>query len=308
MAEWAPPQIVWGCDPARQLECRWLEHLLGCGQQFPAWDQPPPPLPRPGPLILVESGLLRLERAPGARRLEGLRQARAERLAVLAGLGPFGVIHLSDEEGLDGDALYPQLPPGTVVWRNFPYPRFPNARVFPIGPRAEFLEASLAVAAAVPASSRAYPWAFMGTLWSSGSRTLAASLFLRALPQGFFFGGSRFGQGLPPRAYRQQLLASAFALCPEGDRHLDTFRLYESLQAGCIPVLVDQRAMASALLGPHTVLPVFASWPQALCWVRQLLADPVELDATQARVGAWWRQHRGALAGAMRHTLIGPAC
>lgn len=36
-------------------------------------------------------------------------------------------------------------------------------------------------------------------------------------------------------------MQSAFAFCPEGDRHLDIFRLYESLQAGSIPVLVDQR-------------------------------------------------------------------
>jgi len=144
------------------------------------------------------------------------------------------------------------LSPSTVIWRNFPYPRFqarPGLHVFPIGPRAEFLDPELHASASSPASCRSFPWAFMGTLWASGSRTLAASLFLRALPQGFFFGGNRFGQGLALTHYRGHLLQSAFALCPEGDRHLDTFRLYESLQAGCIPVVVDQRSMALAMLG-----------------------------------------------------------
>ena len=86
------------------------------------------------------------------------------------------LMHLSDEEGLDGDVLYPQLPDGTTVWRNFSYPRFDKQqrvliRNFPIGPRREFLECG-----SWPlASQRSFPWAFMGTLWIR-QRLLATSL------------------------------------------------------------------------------------------------------------------------------------
>lgn len=306
MAEGRGCELVWGCDPSRQLERGWLEALLAPSRQL-RWPLEAGVMLDPAvPTVLVESGLLLLERDPGPARLEQQAQQRRQRLEQLRGHGPFVLMHLSDEEGLDADGFYPLLPEQTMVWRNFPYPRFqgrPGLQAFPIGPRAEFLDPSLQAVAATPASHRPFPWAFMGTLWASGSRTLAASLFLRALPQGCFYGGSRFGQGLPLPHYRGQLLQSAFALCPEGDRHLDTFRLYESLQAGCIPVVVDQRCQAMAMLGTTPPFPLFSSWPEALVWVQEVLAEPEQLDATQATVRLWWQTRCMELSQAMRHTL-----
>ena len=161
------------------------------------------------------------------------------------------MVHLSDEEGLDGDDLYAQLPATCQIWRNFPHPRFrSDSRVssFPIGPRDLFLGKD-DLMAGIPSSKRPFPWAFMGTLWASGSRTVAVSHFLRSLPQGFFYGGKSFGMGLPLLQYRYRLMQSVFALAPEGDRHLDTFRLWESLCCGCIPLVVDHDSSAEALLG-----------------------------------------------------------
>lgn len=302
------PLLVWGCDPSRQLEVGWLQALLGPFPSVEAWQQPLRlPENRPSALVLIESGLLRLERSPNPERLSQQRQERLERLTTMIGVAPLGLLHLSDEEGLDADELYPMLPPQTVIWRNFDYSRLVGSRVFPIGPRADFLSPDLCTQALQPASQRFFPWAFMGTLWASGSRKLAASLFLRALPQGFFYGGSGFGRGLPVDRYRQHLLNSAFALCPEGDRHLDTFRLYESLQAGCIPVVVDQRGMAASLLGDLAPWPVFNTWPDALAWVQDLWKRPVQLDATQRAIASWWKQRQAGLAIAMRHTLHLPA-
>ena len=305
MPETRKPLVLWGCDPRRQFESAWLQTLLGSVQHVQVGA--PQGAVRPG-AVLVETGLSRLERHPDPLQVEQTLALRRQRVQWLSAAGRFGVIHLSDEEGFDGDELYPLLPQGTVVWRNFPYPRHQGVRVFPIGPRAEFLEPALNAPARRPASSRPFPWAFMGTLWASGSRTRAASLFLRALPQGFFHGGRGFAQGLPLADYRHHLLQSAFALCPEGDRHLDTFRLYESLQAGCIPVLVDQRSMAQPLLGPSAALPVFERWEQALAWVQQLLQQPALLDNTQAAISAWWQWRRQSLTGAMRHTFGLPLC
>lgn len=299
-------QMLWGCDPSRQLEVGWLHSLLKPLQQVANWAGNSLPL-NPGiETVLVESGLHYLEHSPDPARVEQVQQQRRSRLRALQRAGSFGLIHLSDEEGLDGDLLYPLLPPGTPVWRNFPYPRFKcrrELRMFPIGPRVEFLRADLQPLACRPASTRPFPWAFMGTLWASGSRTLAASVFLRAMPKGFFYGGRGFAQGLPLAAYQQRLLLSSFALCPEGDRHLDTFRLYESLQAGCIPVLVDQRGMARDLLGAAAPLPVFPNWLAALGWVQGLLASPCQLDCTQMRIARWWQQRHESLGIAMRHTF-----
>ena len=280
-------QLIWGCDPALQLERGWLHSLLASTplQVVQSSEIRAVELSDGTPRVLVESGLLRLERQPSEERLRAQQQARVERLQRLEGAGPFTLVHLSDEEGFDGDELYPMLPQGTPIFRNFPYPRFPAALNFPIGPRTEFLVPGLEVAAA---STRPLPWAFMGTLWASGSRFEATALFLHALPQGYFFGGRRFGQGLPITDYRDVLAQSVFALCPEGDRHLDTFRLYESLQMGCLPLIVDRAEQASALLGSDYPLPVFVSWAEALAYAQAQLQQPQILDHQQQRLAVWW--------------------
>ena len=128
----------------------------------------------------------------------------------------------------------PHRSPSTIViWRNFPYPRFQRAvrgcTGSPIGPRAEFLDPGVRIGRGCRpglriARSPGLSWARCGR---SGSRTLAASLFLRALPQGVSLVERASDMGLSLLSSYQGLSAcyeAHFALCPEGDRHLDTFR------------------------------------------------------------------------------------
>jgi hypothetical protein len=297
-----PVALIWGCDPQLQLEAAWIRSLLA-GLEVQETVGIPAGFLAEGPIVLVESGLLRLERQLSQDRLSQLRYQRAQRLEALAGFGGFVLIHLSDEEGLDGDELYPMLPKSTRVWRNFPYARFVHfsvlIRSFPIGPRAEFL----GNLSCLPAEQRSYPWAFMGTIWGSGSRSLATSLFLRNLPQGMFFGGQRFGVGLPLAQYQAVLAQSAFALCPEGDRHLDTFRLYESMQMGCVPLIMNFRNQAEMLLGPASPVPVFYEWCEAVEFARFFLNDLKSLNNLQERVRHWWRRKREEISRAILSDL-----
>ena len=299
-------QLFWGCDPRRQFEVAWLLELLEplrISQFDASAGLEPKEVRRDQPRLLVESGLMRLEANPDRARLQQQHQLRQQRLAALAAAGSLVLVHLSDEEGLDGDLLYPLLPAGTRVWRNFVYSRFGRSdgvETFPIGPRHEFLGQQPHRAAA----DRTDPWAFMGTLWASGNRTLAVSTFLRALPAGQFHGGRHFGVGVPLELYRRRLLDSVFALCPEGDRHFDTFRLYESLQMGCLPLVVERHNQARALLGPAFPLPVFDSWAQALAFVQHQLPNPEGLNQLQHQVQRWWSAYRQDLAASLRASLL----
>ena len=301
-------RLVWGCDHRLQFEYPWICRLVEPADHFYEFRHADfSELSCDTTNVLVESGLLTLKRSRSQKQYNDLQLQRKIRIQQLSDLGNFSVIHLSDEEGIDGDSLYPLLPRGTVIWRNFYHPRHCknyNASCFPIGPRGQFLKSSILNFAKQPASQRLYPWAFMGTLWTSGSRFLATSLFLHALPKGFYFGGNRFGQGLPMKDYKNVLLQSSFALCPEGDRHLDTFRLHECLQAGCIPVVVDNRSMAPDLLGDNPPFPVFNCWPDALRWVQQLLNNPPQLDEIQSGVSYWWHNRKSFFANVMRSSLF----
>ena len=207
---------------------------------------------------------------------------------------------MSDEEGNDGTSLYPEIPHSSVIYRNFPHlhlhTHHPHINSFPIGPRDLFLSDNSTF---VLSSNRTYPWSFMGTLWPTGSRKLAVSKFLTFLPNGFYHAASGFGQGLPLDQYRSIQLDSTFSLTPEGDRHLDTFRLWESLSCGCIPLVNDHLNSASLLLPNGHPIPVFQSWDSALLYAKDLLQEPKRLDHKQMIITRWWRQYCSDLRSQM---------
>ncbi|WP_320675943.1 hypothetical protein [Prochlorococcus sp. MIT 1300] len=299
-------QFIWGCLPERQFESYWLSQILFplniTSIQASSGLNPEELLPHV-PKVLIESGLLFLERQVAISRLERLQIERSQRIDLLVQNGPFIVLHISDEEGFDGDTLYTMLPKDVPVWRNFPYPRFAQTdqiSSFPIGPRREFFGFQPFVLAA----DRMYPWTFMGTLWMSGSRTRAVSLFLRSLPNGQYFGGKQFGIGLPLDIYKRYLMSSVFALCPEGDRHLDTFRLYESLQMGCIPLVVDRFEQAKSILGDSFPIEFFEDWEDALSFAMLALESPVRINEMQKMCQSWWINFKADLSIQIKHSLF----
>jgi hypothetical protein len=58
-------------------------------------------------------------------------------------------------------------------------------------------------------------------------------------------------------AFRKELLASAFALSPPGIYNPDCFRIYESMFAGAIPIIL--RHFQFQPLGDHPI-PMLNSW------------------------------------------------
>ena len=149
---------------------------------------------------MVESGLIRLRRDVHKSDLAQHDNLRRSRYSSIPQDMPFCVIHLSDEEGYDADSFYSFLPPSKcVIWRNFYHQRHANLGLnlytFPIGPRSIFIPLPSFVS--LPSvDNRIYPWSFMGTIWSSGSRFEAVSRFLVSQPQGYHLASKGFGSGL----------------------------------------------------------------------------------------------------------------
>lgn len=295
--------LIWGCDPASQFETKWIYSLLSGSSDIisHSWynnnlsdDITPEYFP-----ILVESGLKRLEKNPSFLSLSELHDSRLNRLHALSTFSHYALIHLSDEEGFDAESFYRFLQPNTSIFRNFYHPRLnkfsKNILSFPIGPRHVFIDSHLTLDSLCPSSKRHYPWSFMGTLWPNGSRKYSVSLFLRSLPDGFFYGGHQFGSGLPLLSYKKVLCNSIFALAPEGDRHLDTFRLWESLSCGCLPLVVNYHQAAVHLLPNNFPLPIFDSWKSALSFAIGHLSDKNELNKLQIDTFTWWLSYKSTI-------------
>jgi hypothetical protein len=141
-----------------------------------------------------------------------------------------------------------------------------------------------------PAALRRYSWSFVGQMKASRLAMVAAfqpiEPALMVKTPGL---GDVSGRRINKNEYNAILADSIFAPCPMGNALLDTFRLYESLELGCIP-LVEKRLgidYFGNLLGPNPI-PAFRSWQEAAKFVGTAITDSQGLRALQHEIANWW--------------------
>jgi len=89
--------------------------------------------------------------------------------------------------------------------------------------------------------------------------------------------------------YKAVLFDSKFVLCPRGFRSVDTFRLYEALECGAIPVAETETPIDyfEDFFGPYPFLS-YIEHEHAVSQVNELLSQPDELVRVQERCRTWW--------------------
>lgn len=149
------------------------------------------------------------------------------------------------------------------------------------------------------------------TLWGqyTHERRIAAFNALAYLPPKVMVSQLRtpgFTQGQPPMEYAKAMAMTKVALAPSGPDTPESFRLYEALEAGCIPV-VDAASPRRVdhdywlrVLGQHP-LPTIRVWSDLPGYVERLLDG---WPANAARVSAWWQQWKRDLAYLLYDTLV----
>jgi hypothetical protein len=153
---------------------------------------------------------------------------------------PFVAIHLSDET-LGDDVGFYHLGMCKHIFRTYYHPmvsKYPHVTTIGLGYKTGFTR--IQVSTEYP---RFYHWCFAGNLHSASRLSQVVSYcplfpyYLHTTMDGF---SSK--DGLTVDKYKHMLLSSKFALCPQGQGNLDTFRFYEALEAGCIPVVLRETA------------------------------------------------------------------
>ena len=88
-----------------------------------------------------------------------------------------------------------------------------------------------------PAEERYNAWVFAGT--PHGERSKMLDTFELIKPnQTHECSGFCSADALTTRGYAEMMNNAVFALCPPGQDSMDSFRVYEALEAGCIPVVL----------------------------------------------------------------------
>ena len=143
-----------------------------------------------------------------------------------------------------------------------------------------------------PAGERTHRWSFAGEIKASRAAMVAA---LAGVPGAVH--DTRTGAPLARGDYRALLADSVFLPCPMGNVVLETWRLYEALEQGCIPI-VEARPTIDywrRLFGDHPI-PTVRDWHEAPALIARLAP---EATALQARVHGWWATHKRVLRDRM---------
>lgn len=210
----------------------------------------------------------------------------AEFLARVRAAGGCGLFHIGDEYLRSNLTNYAAF---DFVVRMMSARPMNVPGVFPL---ALGLTNNLGPAVTTRVSERPLTW-FFGGDWKA-DRSVMANAF-RHLPGGFLsmprsFYGER---GISRADYLSKLASAKFAPCPAGNVCIETFRPYEALHFGAIPLLPKTRLADpyGDVLGKHP-LPTFYDWGAARRFAESQLKSPKALDSLQAECLDWWAKEQ----------------
>jgi hypothetical protein len=287
-----PPKLVWQIPLDDSWESNWLRYLLsglnvteivdGRHQEFHDGS------------IIVDSHLKVAKRSYYFEMLK-----RGHR---------FAIVHVSDEGYIDDYGAYSLA---NVVVRNHwcrLHASDKKVLVVPLG-----IMNGFEVTSRKPARDRRYAWSFAGNVGKSTRAAMVAAM--SAVEGGHLHRSDRIGPltsktrpssqlPLTIADYVQLKSETIFVPCPTGWENLDSFRVGEALEAGCIPI-VERRPLYDyfrRLFGEHPMITV-SSWSEAPGIIAELRSDPAELESRRHACENWWQDHRRTTAQRVQDTI-----
>lgn len=207
------------------------------------------------------------------------------------------LILTGDEEGAFPSERFVDIP-STRLWVMTPQPRRnygQRAHLFgtgwPPGIRAVLRDAQ---------HDHRRPWAFMGQVTHARREDCVLMLQQRAdREEGWLVESPGFTQGESQPDYWRHLHAAKVVPCPSGPCSPDSFRAFEALEAGCVPIadnaLSDGSVQAfwERIFGAVPFPTVEGHWARESETIDQVLADwPQRAN----RVFAWWQRQKRLMA------------
>lgn len=211
----------------------------------------------------------------------------------------YAVIDLSDETRNSSTASYDSA---NFVLRNYYRPNMANHVLhIPLGYNTGFTT----VSDNPPADKRSHVWAFVGQRWDQTRQQMRE--YMMSVPGGKIHVAENESYRLSPvdmsRVYRD----SVFVPAPHGWFVIDSFRVTEALEAGCIPI-VETSDYWTKLYGEVPPFPQINNWSQAPGMIRNLLANPAELEALRLRCHSWWCETKDLVTSQVEYLVKETLC
>ena len=196
------------------------------------------------------------------------------------------LIHLGDEGGAEKKDLVYSL--CEHIWRTFSLPMFKNFKnvtSIPIGYKCDPIKDNINIL------KRNYKWSFLGTTHGS-SRYDLLNKHKNIMPNFINLTEDFSGKkSMDTNDYYKILNNSIFAPIPHGYFHPETYRLYEALEAGCIPIIENPFQFFDNFL-PNNPLPSVNSWEDSSTIIKKYLENKKDIETLENKINDWWTQHK----------------
>ena len=257
-------------------ECDWLLELFGRPSTF-VIDQirPDAPPPTDAPIVIIQKPWTEII----AAMLEKWDSFGAK----------FSILHLSDEHGTDDISAY-SLESCEKVLRFYMRDNTEKAVTIPLGYHWTIREESANILAKTPRLPfRSLTWSFFGTDWKGRAADLAPLSSVAGANKFQFYKDWADPSALSKDAYIAVLLDTVFVPCPDG-MNPETFRFYEALECGCLPILVRTEHNATWVdwVSENLQLLPVSSWADAAKLMDHLMAQKPMLEAYRTKVLQAW--------------------
>lgn len=235
-----------------------------------------------------------------------------------------GLLHLGDEYYKESTYFYQQF---DFVFRQFyraeDHKRYPKCYYLPLGYKSGFCEQLINRSI----QEREYTWFFAGFLRGVSRHTMME--YAQDIPGGKSHITYKWNDenGLSTKDYAALLNNTKFALCPMGEYSVDSFRVYEALEAGAIPI-VEAKGLRGALATLYNSynLRTYGVWDRKF-WLRNYqyweqalgsdfpcpliynwkdlksLINSIDVENTSSRINIWWKNHKESLIRLMQSTI-----
>ena len=140
--------------------------------------------------------------------------------------------------------------------------------------------------------NKKYTWCFMGQVHAQGERSSMVEE-LKSCDGKYYCNISSSWQSsdsLGTKEYKTILSQSIFVPCPRGNSSVDTFRLYEALEVGSIPI-IEKSKYWNKTLKNHPLIEI-DSWSKATRLINGFLKNEKLLNDYNEKVKLWWKNFK----------------
>jgi hypothetical protein len=142
----------------------------------------------------------------------------------------------------------------------------------------------------VALENRLYKWSFSGTDWKGRSNQLEPLLAINQHFVKFLPDWNDPGQ-LSKEQYIELLQNTIFVPCPEGN-NVETYRFYEALECGSIPVFTK---LPASLEDSGIPFLKTETWKEVAELITHLLKNPTQLNGYWKIIMKTWSQYKDRL-------------